>query len=235
MKPILRIVKHVRTLLTCILLFLLVQLSEAINVEGQIHVRNGSAEGATIHTIMDGFRLDVFKVGERGIYKIVLEQNHKYELIFSVTGNYPQKIEIETLIPNTLPKSATDFPTRLHDVNLYTEIEGINFTFVNKPVKRIYYNAELNDFISEQFIDDSQIESQLEKALFHSVILKKEKAFITNLTGFEIAEMKREYDRILKNASIVYGQNPDLVPFNTFSDSEKFLLNDNTSYFSIFI
>ncbi len=98
------------------------QRSNGLAVEGKISVFEGSAEGAIIQMYQDGRRLDNYGVGADGRYKVELNYNHKFELIFERDGNFSQKIVVETAVPNTVLQSDPKFPPFPIDINLFTEI-----------------------------------------------------------------------------------------------------------------
>ena len=64
------------------------QRSNGLTVEGKICVEAGSAEGAIIQMYKDGVRLDNYGVGADGRYKVELNYNHKFELIFEREDNF---------------------------------------------------------------------------------------------------------------------------------------------------
>jgi len=77
---------------------LLAQRSNGIAVEGKISVQQGVVEGAVIQMFIDGRRMDNYGVGADGRYKVELTYNHKYELIYTLKGNFSQKIVVESSV-----------------------------------------------------------------------------------------------------------------------------------------
>ena len=230
MKPLFFRVINIPVFLTCCFLLLSFQYSKGIAVAGSISVQQGAVEGAVVHSIMDGHRLDIHKVDNRGKYKLELACNHKYELIFAQEGNFSQKIVVETLVPDKVLQSNPQFEPIALDVNLFTEIDGINLSLVEKPTRKIYFNPMLNNFISDVYINDTQITKQIEKAVWQSQIIKKEIGFLSKLNRFELAEMKREYDKIIEKAGKVYDEGPVLAALNDNFVSNNFFINDNFNY-----
>ena len=119
-------------------LFSQAQRSNGLAVEGKISVHEGSAEGAIIQMYEDGRRLDNYGVGADGKYKVELNYNHKFELIFERENNFSQKIVIETAVPNSVLQSDPRFPPFPININLFTEIPGIDKSFSQKTVLKIF-------------------------------------------------------------------------------------------------
>lgn len=227
MKSVFLSVLNIRVLLTSCVLLLCVQQSKGIAVVGEICTQQGLVEGAAIHTILDGRRLDVHMVNHQGKYKIELEYNRKYELIFALKGTFSQKIVVETIVPETILKSNQQFQPLTLDVNLYPKIPGVQLSFVENPVRKIYYNPIINNFSSEIYQDDNQIAKQIEQAVYHSRVIKSETDFLSKLTRFELAEMKREYNKILARAGKVSDEVPVLTAFNGNVTSTRFFSNES--------
>jgi hypothetical protein len=105
------------------------QRSNGLAVEGKISAQEGSVEGAVIQMYEDGRRLDNYGVGSGGRYKVELNYNHKFELIFSLDGNFSQKIVVDTNLPRGVAQANPSYPPFPVDINLFTEIDGIDKSF----------------------------------------------------------------------------------------------------------
>ena len=205
---------------------LLAQRSNGIAVEGKISVQQGVVEGAIIQMFMDGRRLDNYGVGADGRYKVELNYNHKYELIFSLQDNFSQKIVVESTVPKTILQSDPKFPPFPLDINLFTEIPGIDKSFVNNTILKIYYNPNVDNFISELYYNDAQIAKLIEQAVLQSQMIGKEADYLSKLTKAELAEMRKEYDELLNQAAKEYGGEQFLSALDGYKAASKIFPNE---------
>ncbi len=178
------------------------QRSNGLAVEGKVTTEEGSVDGAVIQMYRDGQRLDDYGIGSGGRYKIELDYNHEFELIFARKGNFPQKIVVATAIPKSL--SAPVFPPFPVDVNLFTEIPGIDKTFSQNTVLKIYYSSNVGNFISEIYYNNAQIKKLIDQAILQSQMIDKEADYLSKLTKAELAELRKEYDQLLAAAEKDY-------------------------------
>lgn len=227
MKSIFLGVKYSHVLLVWCVFLCTIQQSKGIAVVGNISTPQGMVEKTTIHAIIDGYRLDVHSVDSHGNYTIELEYNRNYEFIFALKGTFSQKIVVETLVPDNVMETNPEFKPLNLDVRLFPKIPGINLSFVENPIRKIYYNPIINDFYSEIYKDDNQIAKQIEQAVYQKHKINNETDFLSKLTRFELAEMKREYDKILLRAGKVSEEIPVLTAYSTNVSSAGFFKNDN--------
>ncbi|MBK6284115.1 MAG: tetratricopeptide repeat protein [Draconibacterium sp.] len=202
------------------------QRSNGIAVEGKLSVQQGTVEGAVIQMFMDGRRLDNYGVGTDGRYKVELNYSHKYELIFSLKDNFSQKIVVETTVPKTVLQSDPKFPPFPLDINLFTEIPGIDKSFVDNTILKIYYNPNVDNFISELYYNDAQIAKLIEQAVLQSKMIGKESDYLSKLTKAELAEMKKEYDELLNQAGKEYSKEEFLSALDGFKAASKIFPNE---------
>ncbi|MBT7396550.1 MAG: hypothetical protein HN778_17110, partial [Prolixibacteraceae bacterium] len=197
------------------------QRSNGITIEGKINVQEGSVSGAVIQMFQDGRRLDNYGVGADGRYKVELNYNHKFELIFTLNGNFSQKIAIVTEVrPNVLWANPI-FPPVPIDINLFTEIQGIDKSFSENTVLKIYYNDNVDNFISEVYYNDAQIKSLIDQAILQSQIIEKEADHLSKLTRAELAELRKEYDKLLEEAGEEYSNEEFLAALDGYKAANK--------------
>ena len=202
------------------------QRSNGLAVEGKISVEEGSVEGAIIQMYQDGRRLDNYGVGADGNYKVELNYNHKFELIFELANNFSQKISVETAVPQNILQSDPKFPPFPIDINLFTEIPGIDKSFSERTVLKIFYNPNVDNFISELYYNDAQIKNLIDQAILQSKMIGKEADYLSKLTRAEIAELRREYNQLLEQAGDEYSNEKFLAALDGFKAASKIFPNE---------
>ncbi|HKI88628.1 MAG TPA: hypothetical protein VKA38_06325, partial [Draconibacterium sp.] len=202
------------------------QRSNGLTVEGKITAEEGSVEGAVIQMIQDGRRLDNYGVGADGKYKVELNYNHKFELIFTLKGNFSQKIVVDTKVPKNVLQSDPKFPPFPVDINLFTEIQGIDRTFSENTILKLYYSPQVDNFIKEIYYNDAQIKSLIDQAILQSKMIDKESDYLSKLTRAERAELKKEYDQLLKEAEKEYSSEQFLDALDGYKAANKIFPNE---------
>ncbi|PIF05172.1 MAG: hypothetical protein CSA36_08090, partial [Draconibacterium sp.] len=180
------------------------QRANGIAIEGKVAVQQGSVEGAVIQMYMDRSRLDNYGIGADGSYKVELNYNHKYELIFTRENNFPQKIVVDATVPQSVLQSNPRFPPFPLDINLFTAIPDIDRSFSENTILKIYYSPNVDNFISEIYYNDAQIAKLIEQAILQSKLVDKESDYLSKLTRAEQAELRREYNELLEQAGKEY-------------------------------
>ncbi len=180
------------------------QRSNGLIVEGTVTVQEGTADGAVIQMFRDGQRLDNYGIGTDGKYKTELNYNHEFTLIFSCPGNFPQKIVVNTRVPQSVLQRNPLFPPFTVNINLFTEIQGIDRTFSENTVLKIYYSESVDNFISDLYYNDAQIKHLIDQAILQSKMIDKEADYLATLTKAELAELRKEYDQLIKEAETEY-------------------------------
>src|SRR5690554_1671557 len=110
------------------------QRSNGLTLEGVVRVQEGSVDGAVIQMIRDGRPFGDYGIGADGTYRIELNYNHEFILIFSRPGNYSQKMVVDTRVPREVLQTDPSFPPFPVQVILFTEVPGIDRTFSEKTV-----------------------------------------------------------------------------------------------------
>ncbi|MEZ5104778.1 MAG: hypothetical protein R2757_09805 [Draconibacterium sp.] len=220
-----------RIILFFILLFFSVlpvfaQRTGGIAVQGKINVQQGSVEGAIIQMFRDGRRLDDYGVGADGSYKVELNYNHKYDLIFYRQDNFSQKIVVDANVPASVLQKDPIFPPFPVDVNLFTEIPGIDKSFSENTVLKIYYSPNVDNFISEVYYNDAQIAKLIEQAKLQAQMIGKEADYLSKLTRAELAELRKEYNELLEQAGKEYSEEKFLAALDGFKAASKIFPNE---------
>ncbi|MBN1985537.1 MAG: hypothetical protein JW761_04485, partial [Prolixibacteraceae bacterium] len=202
------------------------QRSNGLAVEGKISVEEGSVEGAVIQMYEDGRRLDNYGVGSDGNYKVELNYNHKFELIFFLEGNFPQKIVVDTNLPRAVAQTNPSFPPFPVNINLFTEIDGIDRSFAENTVLKIYYSPQVGNFISDLYYNDAQIKNLIDQAILQAQMIDKEEDYLSRLTRAELAELQKEYDQLLKEADAEYGNEKFLDALDGYKAANQVFPNE---------
>jgi len=213
-------------LFSVISVLVVAQRSNGLAVEGKISVQQGLVEGAYIQMFMDGRRMDNYGIGADGRYKVELNYNHKYELIFTLEKNFSQKIVVESTVPKDILQSDPRFPPFPMNINLFTEIPGIDKSFVSNTILKIYYSQSVDNFISELYYNDAQIAKLIEQAVLQSKMVGKESDYLSKLSKAELAEMKKEYNALLEQAGKEYSKEEFLAALDGFKAASKIFPNE---------
>ncbi|WP_072999559.1 tetratricopeptide repeat protein [Mariniphaga anaerophila] len=199
----------------------LAQRSNGLAVEGTVSVEEGSVDGAVIQMFRDGRRLDNYGIGTNGNYRVELNYNHEFTLIFSRQGNFPQKIVVNTNVPRQVLQTAPSFPPFPANIKLFTEIPGIDRTFSENTVQKIYYSDKVDNFISDLFYNDAQIKRLIDQAILQSKMIGQEADFLAGLTKAELAELRKEYDQHIKEAETEYKKEEFLAALDGYKAASK--------------
>ncbi|MDX8339468.1 hypothetical protein SLH46_09765 [Draconibacterium sp. IB214405] len=197
------------------------QRANGLAVEGTITVQEGSPEGAIIQMYRDGVRLDNYGVGADGKYNVELNWNHKWELIFQHEGNFSQKIVIETDVPRDVLNADPKFPPFPGNINLFTEIPGIDNSFAENTIFKIFYSPSVDNFVKEVYYNDAQIERLIYQAIAQAQQVDANADFMARLTRAELAELRKEYNELLEQAGKEYSNEEFLEALDGYKAASK--------------
>ncbi len=199
----------------------LAQRSNGLTIEGAVTVEQGSVDGAVIQMYRNGQRMGDYGIGTNGRYKVELNYNNDFVLIFSRKDNFPQKIEVDTHVPREVLQSDPLFPPFPVDIKLFTEIPQIDKTFSENTVQKIYYSKNVDNFISDLFYNEAQIKKLIDQAILQSQQLGKEADYLAGLTRAELAELRKEYDKFIKEAENEYNREEFLSALDGYKAANK--------------
>ena len=169
----------------------------------------------------DGLRLDNYGVGADGHYKVELEYNHKYELVFEHAGHFSQKIAVETAVPKNVLDTDPRFPPFPIDITLFTEIPGIDASFSENNILKIFYSPSVDNFVKELYYNDAQIKKLIEQAVLQAQIVDKRADYMSKLTRAELAELRQEYNKLLEQAGKEYSNEEFLNALDGYKAASK--------------
>ncbi|HYQ55806.1 MAG TPA: hypothetical protein VEP89_00570, partial [Draconibacterium sp.] len=205
---------------------LMAQRANGLAVEGTVTVQEGSAEGAIVQMFRDGQRLDNYGIGADGKYNVELNWNHKWELIFQHEGNFSQKIVVETAVPGDVLNTDPKFPPFPVDINLFTEIPGIDNSFSENTVLKIFYSPSVDNFVKELYYNDAQIERLINQAIAQAQQVDANADFIDKLTRAELAELRQEYNELLEQAGKEYSNEDFIAALDGYKAASKIFPNE---------
>ena len=169
-------------------------------VSGRITTEQGNVGGSVIKLFRNGQPMVDYQVDNTGRFNLRFEFNNEYVLVFMRPDNFPQKYTVSTVVPTEVLRRDRKFPPYPLDVNLFTEIKGINTSFAEHTVLRIFFSQQVDNFIHEVYYNNPQIKKLIEQAILQSQSVSREDELLKRLTASELAALKREYDEILKKA-----------------------------------
>ena len=197
------------------------QRSSGLTVEGTITVEEGSQDNVIIQMWEDGKRKQDYGVGSSGRYKVELQYNHKFEMIFQCEGNFSQKIVVETAVPREVLSTDPRFPAFPVNINLFKEIPGIDDSFSENTVLKIFYSPSVDNFVSELYYNDAQIQKLIEQAILQAQMVDKRADYMAQLTRAELAELRKEYNELLEQAGNEYANEQFLDALDGYKAASK--------------
>jgi len=167
---------------------------------GKVTTEQGSVNGAVIRMTRNGQPMKDYQVLPDGKFDLRFEFNNDYVLIFTRSDNFPQKLVISTMVPAEVLRVDRKFPPFPVNINLFTEVKGIDRTFAENAIMKIYYSPSVDNFIPEVYYNNPQIKKLIDQAIWQSQNVSRESDLLKRLTAAELAELKKEYDELLRKA-----------------------------------
>jgi len=156
-----------------------------LQVEGKLRTDEGGLNGATIEVFRaDSDELEqTATVDETGKFALQLDFQHDYYFVFKNRGCYSKKLLLNAVIPEKVLKRDPYFPPIKIIVTLFRKIPEIDPSFSEKPVGKIFYSAELDNFDSESYFNDIQIREKIDDEVATTYSKKLEKAKALEVSG----------------------------------------------------
>ena len=190
-------------------------------VSGRITTEQGNVGGAVIKLFRNGQPMVDYQVDNTGRFNLRFEFNNEYVLIFMRPDNFPQKYIVSTVVPAEVLRRDRQFPPYPLDVNLFTEIKGINTSFAEHTVLRIFFSQQVDNFIHEVYYNNAQIKKLIDQAILQSQSVRREDELLKRLTAAELAALKREYDEILKKAGGEFDRGEYLLALDAYKMASR--------------
>ena len=174
--------------------------SNSFIISGKITSESGLTSGAEIDLYKDGRRENNIKINSNGKFNLPLEFNHEYTLIFSREDCFSKKLVVSTIVPENILKENPEFPVYEIEQSLFSGIKGIDKTFSENTIEKVYYNRQIDNFVSQVFYNDDQIQKQIEEAILKAEQLAKAGARIDKQESEALKLLRKEYDRYIEEA-----------------------------------
>ncbi|MGQ8335197.1 hypothetical protein ACUNWD_01500 [Sunxiuqinia sp. A32] len=205
------VVYWIKRFFVCLVLFfavtqLFAQEQNYFVVTGRITTDDGRTDGATIQVIKNDTETEIVTPPRTGRFRFEFEYNNEYELSFQKDGFFKKIIVISSHVPQEVWERNNEFPPFSFIVNLFKALPGIDKSFTNKPVGRVFYNASIDNFDSEIYFSDIQIEEQIEEAIIQNNELSAEQREINRANDADMETREKEYDKAIKEANAMYQQ-----------------------------
>ncbi|NQU86376.1 MAG: hypothetical protein HQ541_11500, partial [Mariniphaga sp.] len=173
-------------------------------VVGNIISETGPTENARATIFEDGREIQVIGIDGNGKFNLTFLFNHDYILVLSGDERFQKKIQILTFVPTHVLNSSSDFPPYVLEQSLFKEITGIDKSFSDNIIIKLFYDPGVDNFISEVFYNDGQIQKQIENAIWRSQQVGKTADELARLTDAELRLMRQEYNQWIKEAAFDY-------------------------------
>ena len=173
-------------------------------VSGRLTTDDGSTNGAIITLVTNGNLSEVITLPRTGRFSFDFDYNNEYELTFQCDGYFKKIVVISTHVPQDVMDENSKFPAFQFVVNLFNDIPGIDESFTNKAVAKISYNSQIDNFDSEIYYSDIDLEKQIEEAVSQNLELDAEQRDINRVNEQELAAKEKEYDKLIADADAFY-------------------------------
>ena len=163
-------------------------------VAGRLSTDDGNNENVQILILKNGVEEQTFTPPRNGRFSFEFEYNNEFTMTFFKDGYYKKTIIVSTHVPQEVLDIDSKFPPFQIDVSLVKEIPGVDKSFTNKPAGRIYYNASIDNFDSEVYFSDIQLEEQAANARAQEQALTEEQRAAQ-------AQREADYQRTIARAN----------------------------------
>ena len=199
------------------------QRSNGLAVEGTVTVEKGSVDGAVIEIFRNGRKTGDYGIGSNGRFNMELNYGYEFILIFTRRDNFPLRIAVDTNVPQSVLQSNPRFPPFPLNITLFTQIDGIDKTFSENTVLKIFYSQQVDNFISETYYNNTRIKQLIDQAILQSLQIGKEAGNLDGITKAEMAEIRKDYDKLIRQAENEYNRQEYLTALDGYKAASKIL------------
>jgi hypothetical protein len=127
---------------------------------GRVKVDGGNRKAVRIVVTKNGSPYKTYRIDAAGKYSFPLEYNNVYIVSFEKNGFVTKRVEVNTNVPDKVLEDNNFKYKWKVDVGLFKEYEGIDFSFFNQPIQKIFFVEN-----KERFDYDNKYAKQIEKEL----------------------------------------------------------------------
>jgi len=141
--------------------FLFAQDMNNLAIDGVVRDEGGGKiVGARIVLLQDGVETVREVSGRNGRFDLYLEFDHVFTIVISKANYVSKRIEVNTKnVPADEQAWGYEWPV---SVELFKQIEGIDYSILKRPIGKIYYDANLQNFDSDKRYT-KEIKSEIDK------------------------------------------------------------------------
>ncbi|MEZ4721851.1 MAG: hypothetical protein R2813_08260, partial [Flavobacteriales bacterium] len=153
----------------------------------------GKLVGASVSLIQDGTLVNKVSTGKNGRFDLLLDFGHEYIIEVSKSGFVTKKMYVNTMkVPDD--EQAWGYEYGGFTVDLFKQINGVDFEILNKPVAKIYYDPNVQNFDYDKAYT-KEIKAQLDELIEeYKENIKREEEMAKQL--------EQDYALALKDAEI---------------------------------
>ena len=116
-------------------------------INGKIMSETNGNDNSSVQIIKNRQKAVSYQIPEIGRFRLELEYNAEYQLIFNKKGNQPKTIIVNTEIPEKAINSASNFPHFLMAVKLFADNQDPKNLYSGNQVQHISYSLQKDCFV----------------------------------------------------------------------------------------
>jgi hypothetical protein len=137
------------------------------NVMGKVDIKDIKAEGVriVIYNEADGSIAEEGNTSSSGRFRFKLAFQKDYRMEFTKDGYYNKIVLVSTVVSVNVLTKDSYFPPFIFGVLMVKRIPDVEIESDTKPVGRIFYSSQMDNFEDESYISDSQIQEEIDDAV----------------------------------------------------------------------
>lgn len=161
------------------------------------------------------------EIPKNGRFRLELDFFNEFSLDFKYPGHFNKIILVSTQIPQDVWERDNDFPPFPMIVQLFKEFEGIDKSFTLKPVAKIFYGKDIDNFDKEGYFSDIQVLEQIATAKSQANQVQKESQSISKENSQDLAARQRNFDQLIKEADTNYQRGEYQMALMKYQDAKN--------------